>query len=608
MMRRLLFAAIGLVLIAWTCPFDDTLRAYLSRHFWMPFAKHPGSFERPNVRRVSAPFAGMVKEEAQTPLQRLRAMYQQISRPEWGQHAFNAPFAKYREVLAAAQADTSLSARDREEVALLDAKIDMREGLPEAPAMLERAKDKLQKFLKTARTPEFLSEARGWLAHIHYVLGDQTAAGKIYLDELNRNGSNLSRETLLNSLRMTYGYNGGNKLRDHLGEYFDTPEHAAFAIQLVTNPNSGGDPSAAATYAKLKGLLDKHASLLRSGRGANAMALLSMRAALRLGDPAQARKIAEQVPEDAAVRADPDFQWMHASSIFLTRDYAAAEPPLLSMFRSKRASTRQKAAAAYALCGVYAKTGNALEQLRYALWLRDASKREQGYLGEISDMSLYLAVSGWDLNLILEFGAPIEVLQKFIEETKAEDKSLDLKIVKYALAVRLARVNRYEESADIYQSIGVPHRAARMRRLATLYNESAKPDLSDSERFEAKYKLAAYLASNSVRLYFNDSLWDGLQAYAFQAETDSRLSGAERESLLAAERQLKDDQEEYWRAYLLLREIVREAGPTSEVAKRSARLAIQSVRRISSRFGRADEIRNADIQLSKWLRNPATPL
>jgi hypothetical protein len=274
-------------------------------------------------------------------------------------------------------------------------------------------------FLRTARTPEFLSEARGWLAHVYYVLGDQTAAGKIYLDELNRNGSNLSRETLLNSLRMTYGYDGGQDLRDHLADYFDTPEHAAFAIQLVTNPHSDGEPHASETYAELRTLLDKHAGLLQSNIGANALPLLSMRTALRMGDPAMAREIAGKVPQNAAVRNEPDFDWMLASSTFLMRDYLAAEQPLLSLFRSKRSTSRQKAAAAYALCGVYFKVGNPVEQLRYALWLSNTPDRERdfySYPSEIADMSLYLAPSGWDLNLILEWGAPVEVLRKFTEE------------------------------------------------------------------------------------------------------------------------------------------------------------------------------------------------
>jgi hypothetical protein len=50
---------------------------------------------------------------------------------------------------------------------------------------------------------------------------------------LGRQDSNLSRDTLLDSLRMTYGYDGGPLLLEELEQYFDTPEHAAFAIQLA---------------------------------------------------------------------------------------------------------------------------------------------------------------------------------------------------------------------------------------------------------------------------------------------------------------------------------------------------------------------------------------
>jgi hypothetical protein len=284
MIKRLAISCVVLMLgigLAWACPFDSTLRAYLNTYFWMPFAKHPGSFERPDVRRISAPFGGMGEANDKTSLGRLRAAYQRLGAPAPDQSTPEVDsFEELRKALEAARADASLSLRDREEVSLMDAKIDMREGQPETPELLESSKKKFQAFLRTARTPEFLSEARGWLAHVYYVLGDQTAAGKIYLDELNRNGSNLSRETLLNSLRMTYGYDGGRDLRDHLADYFDTPEHAAFAIQLVTNPHSDGEPQASETYAALRTLLDKHAGMLQSDTGANALALLSMRTAL----------------------------------------------------------------------------------------------------------------------------------------------------------------------------------------------------------------------------------------------------------------------------------------------------------------------------------------
>ena len=68
-----------------------------------------------------------------------------------------------------------------------------------------------------------------------------------------------------------------------------------------------------------------------------------------------------------------------------------------------------------------------------------------------------------------------------------------------------------------------------------------------------------------------------------------------------SERKLKDDQEERWRAYLILRDVVQATGKT-DLGRKAAQLAIRCLRGISDRFGRQDEIRKADIGLSDWLR------
>jgi len=81
--------------------------------------------------------------------------------------------AMLRQVVATARADKSLTRREREEVELIDAKIDMRAGQPGVPELLYSSRGKLQKFVRTARTPEFLSEARGWLARVHYLLASK---------------------------------------------------------------------------------------------------------------------------------------------------------------------------------------------------------------------------------------------------------------------------------------------------------------------------------------------------------------------------------------------------------------------------------------------------
>jgi hypothetical protein len=104
-------------------------------------------------------------------------------------------------------------------------------------------------------------------------------------------------------------------------------------------------------------------------------------------------------------------------------------------------------------------------------------------------------------------------------------------------------------------------------------------------------------------VYFNDKLWSGLQRYALFADQESRLTRIERERLRAAERHLKDQQEEYWRAYLLLREVVDESGQTA-LGRRAAQLAVPCLRRISTdRFGREKDIAAADVELTRWLRS-----
>lgn len=222
---RLLLTAAGVLTLGWTCGVDQSLREYLTLRFWMPFGKtvdQLGGVEP----RLSAHYAGMHRAVESTPLSVLRGLYQVVAVPE---DTRTEP-ARIAEALARARADASLTERERDEVELIDAKLDLRTGQHEA------ARRKLEAFLKKARTPEYLSEARGWLARVHYLTGNQSAAGKLYLDELRRADSNLSRDVLLTSLRMTYGYRGGDKLVEQLEDYFDTPEHAAFAIRMATNP------------------------------------------------------------------------------------------------------------------------------------------------------------------------------------------------------------------------------------------------------------------------------------------------------------------------------------------------------------------------------------
>jgi len=72
------------------------------------------------------------------------------------------------------------------------------------------------------------------------------------------------------------------------------------------------------------------------------------------------------------------------------------------------------------------------------------------------------------------------------------------------------------------------------------------------------------------RIFFNDTLWNGFQSWGFQGAA-SRTNDAERSAQL--ERRMRDDQEEYWRAYQILNHIVEQAGPTP-LGKKAAERAV----------------------------------
>jgi hypothetical protein len=136
--RRCGIVFLGLGFI-WACAFDETLREYLDAHFWLPFSKHPQSFARKDVRRIWVPFAGMTKAQDATSISILRGAYQKIAQPMSEVHEI----AALRQAVATARADKSLTRREREEVELIDAKIDMRAGQPGEPVLLSSAKGQI---------------------------------------------------------------------------------------------------------------------------------------------------------------------------------------------------------------------------------------------------------------------------------------------------------------------------------------------------------------------------------------------------------------------------------------------------------------------------------
>src|SRR5262249_53282307 len=144
-----------------------------------------------------------------------------------------------------------------------------------------------------------------------------------------------------------------------------------------------------------------------------------------------------------------------------------------------------------------------------------------------------------------------------------------VRLAKYSLAVHLARENRFAESAEIYESIHQTRRGPRMRQLQKLYEAANVPGAN-----EAKYQLANFINDNAIGIFFNDALWHGFQRSALIASNDFRLTRAEREAMIGKERDLRDQQEEHWRAFLILQEVVA-AEENSALGRKAALLAIR---------------------------------
>ncbi len=581
------------------CAFDTSLGNTLKTRFWLPFTRSGWNFAKADVERVHEDYAGMGASAADTPLARLRTAYQlDLASP------ITQPFddAKYRAAVADARSDKTLSRAEREEVDLIDAKIDIRMHMPGDTEYLLRAKEKLERLLKTATASKMLSEARGWLAHVQLKLGDQTSAGKIYLDELNWQGSNLSQDIILNSIAEAYRPSRDPELLEHLEEYFDSPEHAVFAIEMLTNPADLPDgtrlpapqpDSGQRAYRRIRQLLQERQALFAADAGGT-LSLLGMRTALRAGDPSGAVAIAQMIPADAPVKAKPDFNWMLGSACFLSHNFAAAEAPLLSIVNSPGASEGRKADAAYGLIGVYRKLSNPIEEIRFGLVFRANTQAVTDE--EIPDVAW--PPNAFDLELLLDAEAPVPALQGFVSKYGSQEGA---DVVKYAFAVRLARLDRYTESAKLFELTAAKERTMRMLEMARLYRQAYLSGLSTEQSHKARYNLAEFLSQNDRKVYFNDSLWSGWQNYMLSGAEELGFTNAEGIAQVGLERRLRDDQEEYWRAYPILRTIVYDAGKT-EMGRRAARLAIQCVRRISPRFGRRNEIVKADLELSRWLQ------
>jgi hypothetical protein len=256
-----------------------SLRPYLTRHFWLPMfytatlllpAGNPGG---------GIPYAGFYDNTAPAELDRLREAYWPLAQP----NKPNQPAPSFEEAdgaLARALAPGILNGKDLEEARLIDCKVALRKA-EWSRDLLPEARKKFEAYLAPPTNQAFSSEARGWLARVFYLQKESVRAALIYLDAVDAAESPLTRDTLVVSLRWVCS-EGANQLWERAGEFFDTPRHALFLVNLLTNERAYGitDPAsrrfAAERGRKVLALIQAHPELFRSGPDSDALALALM--------------------------------------------------------------------------------------------------------------------------------------------------------------------------------------------------------------------------------------------------------------------------------------------------------------------------------------------
>jgi len=583
--RAVYFGAfvVGLAVVAEACGPDIVLRAYLNRLSWAPTWRTLTELVTlPPEKSDYSPFAGISTSDGSLDLEKVRGSYQLLFSPPLFSGSFDWPAPAIDNVRDVARTAVVPPA-EADELELVRCKVELRGSSPGDKAALDQVASCLESYLARPRLAAFASEARGWLARAYFLRGKQAQAAKIYLAELASATSNIRRERLLTSLQMI------QPNLDELDQYFDTPQHALFAANRITN-STYLEPMAAPLITGL----EQHANLFAQGAESNALAIALMRASIRAGAPAATLRYAERIPRDSSIRKSGEYNWLVGIAHYQEKNYSAAEPALKNVLNSTDATQEHKSSALTGLIGVYARLKRPVDQLRAAFEAGD-----------------------FDAPYLLDAEMTLPELEEYLKRFgKARDftfteyprKRSSLETVRYAIAVRHARREEYAEAAQIFDQLQSP-RAARVREASKLF-EATKSSAGERQ-LQALYDYADFLAKNEDKIFFNDIIWNQLQTWGFMypnpdsPEFSSHKYGLTEEGVdrfAQLERRLRDDQEEYWRAYQILNQVVEKTGP-SPLGKTAAQRAIFCLRHIrTDRFGRSKEIQAADLRLSDWLK------
>lgn len=517
---------------------------------------------------------------------------------------------KARTAADEAAASGGLSGEFAEEARLIAAKVALRAGETDADDLPE-ARRQLTAFLATRPSAARASEARGWLARVTFLEGHGPAAVRQYLDELDRPGPGLSSKVLVDSIRVAFNKDE-RAFVDHAADFFDTPRHALFVVNVVTNPESEwAEPRPEADKRRLGqqflGLLRGHTALFDGSADANALTLALMRMAIYMGDPAGAAKDATRVKPGSALMANVEFNWMLAGAHALQGKQAEAEAPLLRMLNATAATAADRATAAQALVGVYLATHRPVEALHAAFVHETTPFDDSRDVYDSTRMQWCVACQALDLPYLLDvgltdaelatylekypkpFGVPISVFRDMSRKMSPPD------VVRYSQAVRSARRGDYERARRLYVELGVTWRAARMEKLAQLATRAADTRLDAAARLDARMDIATFLAQNSERVLFNDLLWRGFQTMALTDDDEKETA--------AKDRALRDSQEELWQAARMFEAIALDRATRAGVARQAGVKMLDALVLINTgRFGRENEINALVTKWKAWLR------
>jgi hypothetical protein len=646
----ILLLGFGAAALSYGCGVIISQRAYLNRGFWQPFAnfmtqavRHWRSRE-PDLR----PFAGYPgSTDASMPVVKARTDFRLLDRASDALYDSDEalemlPFDTVRRTIERVRRQNGLSSDEKDELELMAAKVDLREGFVGDKERMLSAQSRLRAFLQRATTSPFRSEARGWLACACYHLGQYSEAAKIYLDEFKAPDSNVNSQSLANSLRLVIN-KAKPTLAAHIGEYFDTPEHALFIIQFVSDPMiiQGSDAQLMEQNGNIiLKEMEKHRQLFAKKEDAEKLALAMMRVSLAMGDMGRLLQYAGEMPGASKTGQSPDYYWLVGCAHFLNHNYAAAEPPLRKMLKAPNASLLRQGKAAMALIGVYERLHRPLDELDVALRWQEIRRHHNqitntiekageknteamheryfpdepfgNYVIEFDPLMPFPYTDlVFDIATLLDSELTVEQLQHYCDAHPDADP-----LVPYSLAVRYARQEKYDSAARFYAQAGAKGRHQRMLELQALYAATQPPSRMPEEVQQARLAYARFLSGHSCGVFFNDRLWHWFQTSSFLSDKaiteedadfsedlkTSGLPGPERDRIIRQQRRLQDEQEEYWQAYKIFNGIVKSVGPTS-LGRQAAIEAIRCLDRISPRFGREEEIKAETSRLVKWLKS-----